>query len=181
MGTLTVITAASFEPVTLTEAKRALGIDTTDDDSRISGYIKAARQHAEAYCNLTISNTVIELSFDVWPSHTIWLNTWPLQSIDSIKYDDTASPVTEQTLTVNTDYYADTTTIGGRVSTIGGWPSVAVKPNPIRIRMTAGYATKALVPEQIKEGIKAYVVYLYESCHDMESVSKDILWPERRL
>jgi len=181
MGTLTVITAASFEPVTLNEAKKALGIETTEDDTRISGYIKAGRQFAEDYCNILISNTVVERSYDAWPSQTIGLDVWPLQTIDSVKYDDTASPVTEQTLVVNTDYYADIITEGGRVSTIGGWPSVAVKPKPIRIRMTAGYATKALVPEQIKEGIKAYVIYLYDTCPDMEVVSRNILWAERRL
>ena len=180
-GQLTVITQPTAEPVTLTEMKRALNVETSDDDSRISGYIKTARQFAESYCNIRIMTTVVERSFDYWPSSVINLGVWPLQSIDSVKYNDTSSPVTEQTLTVDVDYYADTVTEGGRVGTITGWPSTAVKFKPIRIRMTAGYATRALVPQQVKDGIKAYVSYLYEVCPEMEQVAKNILGPERRL
>ena len=185
MGTfntqLTVITKPTSEPVTLTEMKRALIVETSDDDSRISGYIKTARQFAEAYCNINIMPTVVERSFDAWPSTVINLGVWPLQSIDSVKYDDTSSPVTEQTLVVDTDYYADIVTEGGRVGALTGWPSTAVKFKPIRIRMTAGYSNRANVPEQIKDGIKAYVQYLYEVCPDLEQVAKNILWSERRL
>lgn len=181
MGTLTVITEPTQEPVSLAEVKDALKVETTDDDSRLSALIKVARQFAEDYCDTRIMTTIVERSYDAWPAQTLGLNVWPLQSIDSIKYDDTSSPTTEQTLTVNTDYYADTTTEGGRVSTIGGWPSVAVKPKPIRIRMTAGYTSRDNVPDQLKEGIKAYVAYLYEQCPDLKESAKCILRAERRL
>jgi len=167
--------------VSLAEMKRALNVETTDDDSQISGQIKTARQFAEDYCNIIIITTIVERSFDYWPSTVIGLGVWPLQTIDSVKYDDTASPVTEQTLVVNTDYYADTVTEGGRIGALTGWPSTAVKFKPIRVRMTAGYSNRANVPEQIKDGIKAYVQYLYERCPDMEQVAKNILQGERRL
>lgn len=179
MGTLTVITAPTEEPITIAEAKEFLGILHDDDDVRIHNLIKSAREFAESYLNIKIMSQVVERSYDSWPAIVIPLKVWPLQSIDSVKYDDTASPVTEQTLTVNTDYYADVTTIGGRVGTLTGWPSVASKFNPIRIRMTAGYTDTDSVPERIKDGIKAYIGYLYDSEPDFKEVAQNILYQER--
>ena len=181
MGAFTVITQPTAEPVSIADAKIALRVLHDDEDDRIGQLIKAAREFAEAYCNIYIMTTVVELSLDKWPSASFGLSTWPLQSIDSIKYDDTSSPSVETTLTVNTDYYADVTTQDGRVTTITGWPSIAVKPNPIRIRMTAGYLSAAVVPEQIKEGIKAYTTYLYDQDPDMKKAARRILWPQRIL
>lgn len=180
MGTFNIITEPTIEPITIDEAKDAIGITHNDDDLRIDGYIKAARIFAEDFCDLKIMEQIVERSYDNWPSLVIKLNIWPLQSIDSVKYDDTASPVAEQTLAVDTDYYADTTTEGGRVGTISGWPSHASKFNPIRIRMTAGYASQALTPEDLKSGIKAYVVYLYTLDCDMRNTAKEILRGARR-
>ena len=179
--TITVITAPTAEPVTLAEVKETLRVLHNDDDSMISKLIKVAREFAEAYCSLTVMTTVLERSYDAWPGSEFELDIWPIQSIDSVKYDDTSSPVTEQTLVVNTDYYADTTTEGGRIKSVSGFPSTAIKPNPIRVRVTAGYSSRDNVPEQIKEGIKAYVAYLYDGNEIMAKVAKDILWSERRI
>jgi len=180
MGTLTTITAPTAEPVTLEEMKEALRVDHTDDDSLIIGLMRAARMWAEAYLNKRIASQVVELSYDRFPSSEIYLGVWPIISIDSVKYDDTASPVAEQTLVANTDYYADKTTIGGRVKSISGWPSVAVKPNAVRIRMTVGYV-KDDIPDIIKEGIKVYTAALYDRDCELEKSARLILCPERFL
>ena len=181
MASLTTITAPTLEPVTLQEVKDTLRVEAGEDDTRLYGIIRASRMFAEAFCGLKIMTQVLELTYDRFPASEFPLDIWPLQSIDSIKYDDTASPVVEQTLVENTDYYADIKTKGGRVRTITGWPSVAVKPGPIRIRVTAGHATQPDVPDNIKEGIKAYCVFLYDADELMETVAKSLLWPERIL
>ncbi|MFV1983002.1 MAG: phage head-tail connector protein [Thiohalomonadales bacterium] len=181
MGTLTIINESGVEPITINEAKDALRILHNDEDDRVSGLITASRRFAELYCGIHIINTVVELSLNNWYSNSIDLNTWPLQSVDSIKYDDTGSPSVELTLTPNIDYYADVITQGGKVTVIHSWPPVAQKPNPIRIRMTAGYTDNSTVPENIKEAIKAYCIYLYDSDPDLEKSAKSILWPERVL
>lgn len=186
MGTLTVITEPAVEPVTRTEAKLALRVDHDDDDSRIDALIEAARHFAESYTGLYIMPQTVELALDAWPASTFDLGVWPLESIDSVKYDDTSSPVTEQTLTANTDYIADTTTRGGRLTTVGGWPTVAARPNPIRIRMTAGYPLAGSpltgdAPESIKEGVLAYVMFLYDNDVKMKTAAEAILWQHRIL
>lgn len=181
MGAFTVITEPTAEPVSIKETKEALRILHDDEDDRVVKLIKAAREFAESYCGIYIMPTVVELTLDRFPAVEFGLSTWPIESVDSIKYDDTSSPSAEVTLVVNVDYYADTTTEGGRVTTIKGWPSLAVKPNPIRIRMTAGYTTAEKVPEQIKDGIKAYAAYLYDQDPQLKQSAKNILWPQRIL
>lgn len=185
-ATITVITEPTLEPVTLAEAKTALRVDHSADDTRITALIEAARRFAEAYTGLYIMPQTLEWSIDRWPGLSLMLEIWPLQSIDSVKYDDTSSPVTEQTLVENTDYYTDVTSIGGRVTTISGWPSVAAKPNPIRIRATAGYALTGSpqagnAPESLKEGILAYVMFLYDNDIALKTAAEQILWHHRVL
>jgi len=189
-GTLTVITEPAVEPVTVYDARDALGLSDSEDDIRIGAYIKAARLFAENFLNRRLITQVVERSYDVWPDQVINLDVWPLQSIDSVKYDDTSSPITEQTLVENTDYYADTTTDGGRIWVIDGtWPNTADKPKPIRVRMTAGYSHSNAspadltdgVPQKIKEGIIAYVKFLYDNDCSMDGVARALLWSDRRL
>lgn len=181
MGTLTTTTAPIEEPVEVSEVMTAIRATNTDDTDRLTNIITAARIFAEQYTNTRIMTQTVKLNMDRWPASEFLLGVWPLQAIVSVKYYNTASPSVLTTLAANTDYYADITTMGGRVRTISGWPSIAVQPNAISITMTAGYATKAEVPEAIKEGIKAYCVYLYDGDYSMLSVAKDILWPQRIL
>ncbi len=181
MGTFTIITEPKAEPVTIAEAKGKLSILHDDEDDRISGLIKSAREFTENYCGIYIMPTVIDLNLDRWPSTQFGLATWPLQSIDSVKYYDTSSPSVQLTLVVDVDYYADIITEGGRVRSIGGWPSLASRPNPITIRMTAGYSNASAVPQRIKDGIMTQLVSLYDLDPDLDKASKSILWPNRIL
>ena len=179
MGSFTTITEPSDEPITLDEAKEALRIDVDDEDTRVWGIIRAARMFAEDYLSQKIMSQVIELSADRWPATEFGLGVWPIISVDTVNYEDTASPVATQTLIADTDYYADITTTEGRLRTITGWPSVAVKPNAIKIRMTVGYADQDSVPDQIKEGIKAYCAYIYDSDECMKDIAQRLLWSAR--
>jgi hypothetical protein len=60
MKTYQVITAATSYPVSLTEAKSHLKVDTTADDTYITSIIKAATQLSEEYTNRFFINTVID-------------------------------------------------------------------------------------------------------------------------
>ena len=51
MKTYQVITPASTYPISLTEAKSHLKVDTTADDTYIESIIKAATQLSEEYTN----------------------------------------------------------------------------------------------------------------------------------
>ena len=60
MKTYQVITPASTYPVSLTEAKSHLKVDTTADDTYITSIIKAATQLSEEYTNRFFIDTVID-------------------------------------------------------------------------------------------------------------------------
>lgn len=185
-GNTTVVTAPTVSVVTLSEAKTMLRVDHSADDTRITALISAATLFAESYTGLYIMPQTVEWSVDRFPGTEFNLVVWPLASVDSIKYDDTSSPSVEQTLVEDVDYMVDTTTVGGRIFTNSGWPSVSCTPLPIRIRMTAGYPLTGSplagnAPESLKEGIMAYVMFLYDNELGMKNAAEQILWHHRVL
>ena len=162
------------------EVKDAIpGLTYNDDDVRINSLIKVSRQLAEDITNLRLYTQTIDISYDYFPKGKFDLGIWPLQSIDSVKYYDTNSPSIQQTLTVNTDYYADTTVIGGRIWVESIWPSIYDKPNAVTVRVTAGYSSRDNIPEKIKEGIKLHVQGLYDGDMELMKVAEKILFSAR--
>jgi uncharacterized phiE125 gp8 family phage protein len=182
MGIPIIITEPTIEPVTLAEAKSVLRVSHDDDDMMIAGYIKSAREWAENYADIYIMTQVVEWRFDRWPGSVFNLDLFPLQSVDSIKYDDTSSPITEQTLTANTDYWSVITKCG-RIEAINSWPSLTDRPDAVKIRCTVGYADTGAspsvlrdgVPETIKTAIKMRVKFLYENDPCANGAGREIM------
>jgi len=183
ISNVTVITQPTIEPVTLAEVKEVLRISNVDDDDLIDGYIRTARIWAENYTDLYFMTQVIEITMDTWPGYVIALGSWPIQSVDSVKYDDTSSPITEQTLTENTDYYVDVVSPCGFIDMIDTLPSLTTRPNAVKIRLTVGYEVVSVspedlrngVPESIKTAIKLYVKSLYDSDPCTEATARAVI------
>jgi len=182
-SSVTIITEPTIEPVTLAETKEVLRISHSDDDDLINGYIEAARNWAEDYTDLYFITQVIEITMDTWPGYVIALGSWPIQSVDSVKYDDTSSPITEQTLVENTDYYVDIVSPCGFIDMIDTLPSLTTRPNAVKIRLTVGYEAVSVspedprngVPETIKTAIKLYVKSLYDSDPCSEATARAVI------
>lgn len=181
MATLKEITGPTQEPVTLSELKDVLRITSTSEDVRLTALLKAARQFVENYLDTKLMTQTVELNLDRFSADSFELDVYPIQSVSSVKYDSTDSPSVETTLTVNVDYRVDIDSKNGRIISIGGWPSVYSKFNSVRIRMVAGYASAAAVPDGIKEGLKLYAAALYECSPQLEDAAKSILWPFRNV
>lgn len=159
------ITEPAFEPVTLEEAKLHLRVDHTEDDLLISEYIKASRMFVEKFTARALVAQTWELVIDSFPSSEIQLPLPPLQSVESIKYDDSAG--VEQTLGT-TQYEVDTVSEPGWVvPVITGWPSGTFNGiNAVRIRFVAGYASANsppidTVPSSLKSAILLQVGNFY--------------------
>lgn len=156
-----VITAVATEPVTRTEAKVHLRVDSTADDTLIDGLITAAREFAEHYTNRALAEQTLEMALDCFPDDeddTIKLSRPPVTSITSIKYTDTAG--TEQTI-ANTAYalsaYGDSRTVA---PTFGNyWPSTQDIPDAVRIRYVCGVTA----PKAAKSAILLLIGHLYEN------------------
>jgi hypothetical protein len=96
-----VVTQPIFEeePITLAEARYHLRVDTfeegsppetvSDDDPWLQNIgIPAARQWAEGYLGEALATQTLEMVGNAFPSEYFELAIGPVQSIESVKYDD---------------------------------------------------------------------------------------------
>lgn len=181
---LRLITAPASEVVTSAEAKAHLRVESTDDDALIIAYLTAARAHMDGRDGIlgrALMTQTWELVLDAFPTAAISLPLPPLQSITSIKYQDSSN--VEQTLDA-ADYVVDTTSESSRVYPVTSWPSTYSTPNAVTIRFVAGYGNASAVPEPIKTAIKLKVQALYDNVPPdqmaaIDRASDALTWPYR--
>ena len=88
--------APSETPVSLEEARRHLIVSGfTDDDEQIVRFIQSATDHLERTLNIALVTQTWKQSFCSFDS-LLLRRIWPVVSVDSVKYYDTAN--TEQTI-----------------------------------------------------------------------------------
>lgn len=137
-------------PVSVDDAKLHLRIDGDAENAAVERMIKAATSNAERLTNRAFVTQRWALVLDRFPSgnQAIKLPLPPLQSVDAIKYFDSAD--TEQTLPAS-DYVADPTGLLGRVLPAWRktWPATSGRPMAVRIEFTAGYGAAEEVPPDI--------------------------------
>jgi uncharacterized phiE125 gp8 family phage protein len=146
------------EPVTLTEAKAHFGVTITDDDTRITSLIVAARQQAEHDTRRSFVTQTWRAKLDGFPAgRAIDLPHGPIQSVTSVQYVD-GDGVTQGF----TDFTLDAD--GQRILLDYGesWPSPRAVENAVTITYVAGYGAATAVPEGIKSGIKLLVEIQYD-------------------
>lgn len=158
MTKLALITPATAEPITLSEAKAHLRVEIAEDDAFISALIKAAREHVESITSRAVVTQTWELVLDSFPADEgIVLPLSPLRTVDSIAYQDAAGVTTTMS---SSEYIVDTVSALGQVVPVASWPSARLaKINAIRVRFTAGYVT---VPQTIKQAMLLLVGWWYE-------------------
>lgn len=166
MAALRLVTAPAIEPVTLTEAKTHLRVDSSDEDAYISALITAAREIVERiHLWRALITQTWEYVLDDWPDEDVIKIPYPpLQSIVSITYTDEDG----NDHTLSTDVYAvDTYSEPGRVVLKPGqtWPTADLWPaGAIRIQFVAGYGDNASdIPQPIRQAILLLVGHLYEN------------------
>ena len=159
------LTKPALLPITLAEAKAHVRIDTTvtEDDTMLLGYIRAATDQAERYLGRSLITQTWTLYLNCFLDETR-LPRSPVQSVTSVKYDDTADA--EQTLSA-TIYEADTVAFSGRVVLRPSqvWPTLTATSdiNRVRIEYVAGYGDNPTdVPDVIKQGILFLVAHFFE-------------------
>ena len=161
---LKLITAPATEPVTTSEAKSHLRVDTTADDTLIGTLITAARQHVENHLRRALITQTWELVTDAFPvGDVIRLPLPPLVSVTSIKYTDKDG--NESTLS-SAAYVVDTDSTKGRVVLKSGetWPSdTLAAANGVRVRYVAGYGEASAVPRPIRQAILLLIGTMYEN------------------
>jgi uncharacterized phiE125 gp8 family phage protein len=147
---LKLTTAPAVEPLTLAEAKAHCKVDVTDDDALLTALIVAARQLAEHLTGRALVTQQWELTLDEFPVAAIAVPLPPLQSVQSLKYRDSAGTL----VTLDAAAYAVyTSALLGLIVPASGtsWPDTWDMPESVTVAFTAGYGLAVAVPQAIKQ------------------------------
>lgn len=204
--TIKIITAPVNLPVTLTDMKAYLRVDTSDDNDLITSLIKAAASLVRNHIKRALITETLELQLDRFNPeygderllalgsgmHTghvasylsgngyVDLQFPPVQSITSITTYDTSN---SSSVFSSSNYTLDTER--GRVFLNDGqsWPTDLRDRAAIQIRYVAGYGDDDTdIPDAIRQAIRALVAKMYdcrEVCSTVDGLSEALLAPYR--
>src|SRR5262245_32745258 len=174
---LRLITAPTVEPLTLAETKQHLRVDHDDDDDLIAAYIAAAVSYCDGeygFLGRALVTQTWELVLDNFPLHEIKIPLPPLQSVESIKYDDSAG---DEQVVATDSYWVDAASEPGWiVPATAGWPTAVLDAvNSVRVRFVAGYDPttdsppdyRANVPRAVKQAMLLQVGQFYQQREDV--------------
>jgi uncharacterized phiE125 gp8 family phage protein len=140
------------EPVTLTEAKTYLRVDSTDQDSLIGDLIVTARALAEQWLKRSLITQSWKLSYGLAVGGAIALPMGPIVSITSV----VATLIDGSTVTLDPAQYYLNAAQDGII-----FKAISIGQH-IDITYVAGYGDATLVPKPIKLGILAHIASLYD-------------------
>lgn len=175
------LTAPTWEPVSLKEAVSQCRVTQANDYDLLSFQISAAREYVEILTGRAIPQQRWEYTFDEFPGRQVddyRPPTWrygifrvprpPLITVDSVSYvgpEQSTQPFTYTVLSPSTDYMVDPNSEPGRLAPapFTVWPAT----NPLafqacKVQVTCGYASASLVPAKLKQAIRLLIAHLYE-------------------
>lgn len=165
MNGLELFTAPAIEPITLTEVKEHLRIDSsnTSEDDFINTLIAAATVYYQSRSWRQLITATYKQYLEDFPAVGMELRKPPLQSVTSIKYEDING--VEQTLSSSV-YQVDSKSEVGRIVLADGesFPDTDEVINAVTIEYKAGYGDAASdVPALVKSVLKLIVAHLFEN------------------
>lgn len=156
---LTLLSPAASEPVTLAELKQHLRVTHSDEDAAVTGFLVAAVRAIEARGGLALMPQQWRLTLDAPPTGTLHLPIAPCTSLDAVAVTDgEGAPQT-----IDASVYEFASGSPGRLRPAGPWPQPAPKIDGVTIDFTAGYADADAVPEPLKQAVKILAGYFFET------------------
>lgn len=152
-------TAATSEPVSVSEAKTALKVTGSDEDTYIGNLITAAREKYEGDTLRQLMEATWTLKLSKWPTRMLYLERVPVTSVESVKYYNADGELQE--MTANEDYCYG---IGepGRL-TFANRYELDDGEDKIEIEFKAGAGSAEDVMEVDKQAILMLVAHWYEN------------------
>jgi uncharacterized phiE125 gp8 family phage protein len=140
--------------------KQYLRIDRDDEDDLIEAIRSAAIEWVERTTGHLLSDRSIVEAFDGFAR--IALDAWPVTSVDSIEYRDAEGVVT---LLDPASYRASLMIRPATIKPVIGsaWPLTERVDDAVMVSVTAGYATPALVPHELRQAALLVIAGLYEN------------------
>lgn len=166
---LKLVTAATTDPVSLTEARRQLGLGEDDGghDARLSSLITGATEYVQVATGRQFINATFDAYYDSFPggNDPILLPRSPLVSITSVKYAQTSDGV--MTTWTSTNYAAVTSREPAECALAysTNWTTdVRCIPEAVVVRFVAGYGSSATsVPVRAKQAILLLVNHWFDN------------------
>ena len=157
-------TPPASEPISLTEAKLYLRVDTTADDALITALITAARETVERYTSRALVTQTITQVLDCFPGFGFRLAVHPVQSITSIAYKDSNGDT--QTL-ASSIYMLDNYEMPNAVVLKANqqFPSTYDETNAVTVVYVAGESA-GNVPKAILQAMYLTIADFYENRTD---------------
>lgn len=160
---LDIVTQPAVEPLSTTDAKAHLRVDSSTEDTLIASYVTAARSYYEQAVWRALVTQTWAMRLEQWPDgECMVLPKPPLQSVTSIVYTDSDGTAHTMPTSDYTVYAQDP----GRIwlAYNASWPSATLRPGPsIVITFVAGYGVAADVQEIDKQAIRLLLGHFYEN------------------
>lgn len=151
---LTLISPAGAEPVSLAEVKDHIRVTDASEDAFIAGALAAAVRAVEARGGLALMTQGWRLTLDAAPDETLILPIAPVQSVDAVTVSGAA---------VDPSAYEIATGSPGRLRMAAPWPAPANVIGDVVIDFTAGYAGVADVPTPLRQAVMMLAGHFYEN------------------
>jgi uncharacterized phiE125 gp8 family phage protein len=152
---LTVTTAPTVEPISVSDVKCNLGIEEHDDDAEIASRIEAVRDAAQGVLWSALLTQTLTLKIDRGFPSCIVLPRAPLQSVTSVAYVDQNGD--SQTLAAD-QYTVDSSSRPGRIVPAYNvtWPVTRYVIQAVTVVFVAGYgSTRSTVPAEVRRALIA--------------------------
>lgn len=158
------VTAPTETPITASDAKAHLRVETTADDTLITNLIAAATAHLDGWTGILGRCLVTQTwrqDYDDFAS-CLRLPLAPVASIASVKYTDTDGA--EQTVD-SANYALRTDELGSYVEFTSDYsfPSLNATSAAVRVAYVAGYGAASVVPQAIKQAMLLLIGAWYEN------------------
>lgn len=160
MAETVLISAPAEEPISLAEAKLHLRVDGTDEDTRISTLIVAARERCEHETGRRMITQTREMVLDAFPSSSeaikLHSDCVMAQSIASVEYLNAAG---SWVAFGSSNYALDARSLPGYVFLAVGsaWPTPVDSANAVRLRIVCGYGAASAVPQSLKQWMLLHI------------------------
>lgn len=161
---VTIVTPAASEPVSLAEAKLFLRVDGADEDALISSLIVAAREAVEAGCGRALITRRVRESLDIWRRDAVdgaALGVGPVTDVLAVRLIASSGA---QSVIDPERYRLEGERDRPRLVFAAGLPATLRAAGGVEVEYDAGYAADAEgVPVALKLAALQIVAALYEA------------------
>ena len=150
---------ATWEPVTIDDARDHCRVTVTTDDSYLEALVAVAREKIEYDTKRCIVESDFLGYLHKFPAGDIIIQQSPVSAISKVEYLDGGSYSEWATAKWGKDLVGQP----ARLCPVNGesWPDADTALNTVKITFVAGYASAAAVPQRIKQAIKLLVGHWY--------------------